>query len=81
VADGFTMDAVLLRGEVQRNVVGLQDAVEGSGGGVVVSVPDGEGDVLETEGVRLGVGPALAVLPGRRRKKKAMKARSVTARW
>jgi hypothetical protein len=64
VADGFTTDAVLLRGEVERNVVGLQDAVEGSSGGVVVSVPDGKGDVLETEGVRLGVGPALAVLPG-----------------
>jgi hypothetical protein len=51
MADGFAADAVLMRREIVRHIIGLQDLIEWGGSGGVVSLTNGEGDVLETERV------------------------------
>jgi hypothetical protein len=51
VLDGLAMDAILLGHEAEHHVGGLLDAVNGGGCGIVVGIPNREGDVLESEGV------------------------------
>jgi hypothetical protein len=64
VADGLAANAIFLCRKVERNIISVEDACDGRGGGIEVGVADGEGDVAEAEGMRLRVGAALAVLPG-----------------
>jgi hypothetical protein len=64
MANGFAADAVLLRGEVEGRIVGLEDAGNWGGCSIVVGVTNREGDVAEAEGMGVRVGAALAVLPG-----------------
>jgi hypothetical protein len=64
MADCFSVDAVLLRRKVERDIVGLVDAVNLRGCGIAAGFANGKGDVAEAERVGLRVGAALAVLPG-----------------
>jgi hypothetical protein len=79
VTDGLAMDTAFLGGEREGSVVSFADAEKWGCSCIESGVAKREGDVAKMEGVGFGVGPALAILPGWRRKKKAMTARLVTA--
>jgi hypothetical protein len=54
---------------------------DGRSCGIKGVTTNGKGDVAELEGVGFCAGAVLAILLGQRRKKKAMMARLVVARW
>jgi hypothetical protein len=64
VTDGLAADTAFLGGEIEGNVVGVSDAGKWGCSCVESGVAEREGDVSKTEGVGLGVGAALAILPG-----------------
>ena len=56
--------------KVEGNEIGSVEDGIGSGGGVVAPRADKEGDVADTEGCGLVVGPGFAVLPGAKEEEK-----------